>query len=122
MGHRHEYGTVLFTVFEAWVPNGAGTMKCVGQWSATKDAYISARSDPDKYSVPADGEIREIIYTSCGVTHIQCNYVCVLKQRVYNGNQSYWKPGENGWSLKHDPRKDDPEYQQYLALKKKFEK
>jgi hypothetical protein len=121
MAHRHEIGPVLLEVYVALVNSdlteGRGSVRDKGIWLDPKDAYEDAKGMG--VMGMGDGDIALRTFMQCGVKgFVPCGHIIVENRTIYNGNH---KKSETGWVPDYDPRKNDPEYQQYLALKKKFE-
>ncbi len=123
MVHRHELGEVLLQVFVGQINSdqteGKGRMKDHSMYDNKNDAYRSIRGEG--VMGVGDGDIVQRTFTKCGSKAIQCAGIVEFNKKIYNGSNYSRKPGENGWSPEHDPRKDDPEYQTYLKLKERFE-
>ena len=123
MGHRHEIGEILLQVFVGQINSdqteGKGSMKDHAMFDNKNDAYISIRGEG--VMGVGDGNVVQRTFVKCGVSYVRCNSVIEMNKTIYDGSNYGRKPGENGWVPEHDPRKDDPDYQRYVELKKKFE-
>lgn len=122
MGHRHEVGEILFQVFVAQVNSdqteGRGGMRDKDHFDNENDAYLAVKGQG--VMGVGDGNVVLRSFVACGGPS-RCAHISVYNKQIYNGSNYGRKPGENGWIPEFDKRKEDPDYQQYLALKKKFE-
>jgi|SRR6478736_1292680 len=119
MTHRHIYGE-LITEFYVSVVNsdlteGRGHNVDKGIFEKPMDAHKDAlRADVQG----TDGDVYYRTYHRC----IECPQLIKTDLRIFAGSK--WGRDENfladGWRQDYSPLANDPEYEQYLRLKKKF--
>jgi hypothetical protein len=115
--HRHTIGTKVFEYFamkqNSDLTEGRGGMRTVSRWATAEDAHKAAH----KGGVMGigDGEVWYVTINYCGGGDYDepCDYICEVESRIYDGQK---------WiDVRFDPRANDPEFQEYLRLKKIYE-
>lgn len=128
MKHQHELGEVLSTLFVAQhnsdQTEGKGHMVDNGAFLTVEDAY--ERTKGAAVMGCGDGNIVKRVYYRCTT----CPEIYRVDTTIYNGD-NYFKKNiagsgryadimPDGWHKDYSPITNDPEYQEYLRLKKKF--
>jgi hypothetical protein len=128
MGHRCTHGEEILRVYVGMVnadsTEGKGPMREHSFWT-TPDSALKAIKGQGVMGV-GDGDITMHTYFKCDAAEPgeTCDHILIAKVQVYDG---YAARGGNmkgfcpdGWRPDLSPLNNDPEYKDYLRLKKKF--
>jgi hypothetical protein len=111
---RHTFGNLLLSTFVGQVNSdqteGRGVMKDHSSWS-TVEAAKEAITGEGVMGV-GDGDVVMRDFYECGQD--DCKAIVVDGRKVYDG----W---HKKWDTRFDPRNKDPQYKEYIRLRKIYE-
>lgn len=128
--HRHITGEKITEFFvtqeNSDLTEGRGGMVDVSVFTNHMDAYKKAKGRAVQGC--GDGDVVKRTYYRC----TECPELIQINEKIYIGDSytqknTLGKPGRyqdymiDGWHKDYSPKATDPEYPEYLRLKKKFE-
>lgn len=133
MGHRCTYGEELFKVYVGKVNSdqteGRGGMRDHSVWATPEAAYAAIKGEG--VMGVGDGDVHVRGYWTCDAddTGEKCDAILVRDFKIYDGYAARNKGrpvvgttdyGTDGWRPDYSPLMKDPEYKEFLRLRRKF--